>query len=139
MQLTGIEVAHDEAGGSQRGKNTITIMDDGDLRLVHSGDLGHILDSPTVEALGRVDILLLPVGGFFTIDHEQAAAVVEILDPRIVIPMHYKTDKIDFPIATVDPFLATQETVRRWDSPVLEVTRATLPGERVTILLQHAR
>ena len=139
VQLTGIEVAHDDAGGSQRGKNTMTIMDDGDLRLVHSGDLGHIPDSTTVEALGRVDILLLPVGGFFTIDHEQAAAVVEILDPRIVIPMHYKTDKIDFPIATVDPFLATQETVRRWDGPVLEVTRATLPGERVTILLQNAR
>jgi L-ascorbate metabolism protein UlaG (beta-lactamase superfamily) len=139
VRLTGIELAHDDTGGSQRGKNTLTIMDDGDLRLVHAGDLGHVLDAATVKAIGRVDVLLLPVGGFFTIDHEQAAVTIEALDPRIIIPMHYKTDKLGFPIATVDPFLATQDNVRRSDSPVLEITGATLPDERVTIVLQHAR
>jgi L-ascorbate metabolism protein UlaG (beta-lactamase superfamily) len=139
LQITGVEVAHDEAGGSKRGRNTIVILDDGAVRLVHLGDLGHTLDAATVQAIGRVDVLLVPVGGFFTIDHDQAAAVVEALDPRIVIPIHYKTHKAGFPIAPVEPFLATQEKVEHADGPSLEVTRATLPTERVTVVLAHAR
>ncbi|MFH0915920.1 MAG: MBL fold metallo-hydrolase, partial [bacterium] len=107
VRITGVDVAHDEAGGSKRGRNTVVILDDGDMRLVHLGDLGHTLDAAAVQAIGRADILLVPVGGFFTIDHDQAAAVVEALDPRIVIPIHYKTSKAGFPIAGVDPFLAT--------------------------------
>lgn len=139
LQITGVDVAHDEAGGSKRGRNTVVILDDGDVRLVHLGDLGHTLDAATVQAIGRVDVLLVPVGGFFTIDHDQAAAVVDALDPRIVIPIHYKTDKADFPIAPVDLFLATQEAVKHEDGPSLEVSRATLPTDRVTIVLAHAR
>lgn len=139
LQITGVDVAHDEAGGSKRGRNTVVILDDGDVRLVHLGDLGHTLDAATVQAIGRVDVLLVPVGGFFTIDHDQAAAVVDALDPRIVIPIHYKTDKAGFPIAPVDQFLGTQEAVKHEDGPSLDVTRATLPTNRVTIVLAHAR
>jgi L-ascorbate metabolism protein UlaG (beta-lactamase superfamily) len=139
LKITGVDVAHDESGGSERGKNTIGILDDGDIRLVHLGDLGHTLDSATVEALGRVDVLLVPVGGFFTIDHQQAAEVVESLSPRVVIPMHYKTSKIDFPIAAVDPFLATQAKVERSNESTLEVTAATLPKERLTAVLSRCR
>ncbi|MFH0916407.1 MAG: MBL fold metallo-hydrolase, partial [bacterium] len=79
------------------------------------------------------------VGGFFTIDHDQAAAVVEALDPRIVIPIHYKTSKAGFPIAGVDPFLATQKTVERRSESTFEVTGEALPPERLTVLLTHAR
>jgi L-ascorbate metabolism protein UlaG (beta-lactamase superfamily) len=139
LRITGVEVAHDEAGGSERGRNTVVILDDGDIRLVHLGDLGHSLDAATVQAIGRVDVLLVPVGGFFTIDHDQAAAVVEALAPRIVVPMHFKTDKAGFPIAPVDPFLATQSSVERRAGSSLEVTKPTLPAERVTILLAHSR
>ena len=139
LQITGVDVAHDEAGGSKRGRNTIVILDDGDVRLVHLGDLGHTLDAASVQAIGRVDVLLVPVGGFFTIDHDQAAAVVEALDPRMVIPIHYKTSKTGFPIAGVDAFLATQKTVERRDEPTVEVTGGTLPPERLTVLLAHAR
>jgi L-ascorbate metabolism protein UlaG (beta-lactamase superfamily) len=139
VRIIGIEVAHDDVEGKERGKSTLTVLDDGDLRLVHCGDLGHVLDADTIREIGRVDILLIPVGGFYTIDHEQAALVVETLGPRIVVPMHYKTDKIDFPIATADPFLATQAVVERPDSSVLEVTKATLPSERVTIVLPHSQ
>lgn len=139
LTITGVDVAHDEAGGRERGKNTIATLDDGDIRLVHLGDLGHTLDTATVAALGRVDVLLVPVGGFFTIDHLQAAEVVESLNPRIVVPMHYKTTSVDFPIAAVDPFLATQAKVERNEGSVLEVTRETLPEERVTIVLTRCR
>jgi len=139
LTITGVDVAHDEAGGRDRGKNTIAILDDGDIRLVHLGDLGHVLDAATVAALGRVDVLLVPVGGFFTIDQLQAAEVVESLSPRIVVPMHYKTTSVDFPIAAVDPFLATQAKVERYEGSMLEVTRDTLPDERVTIVLTRCR
>jgi L-ascorbate metabolism protein UlaG (beta-lactamase superfamily) len=139
VTITGIQVAHDEAGGKQRGKSTISIIDDGDLRLVHLGDLGHLLDEATVKKIGPVDVLMIPVGGYFTIDYQGASAVVDSLAPSVVIPMHYKTPKIDFPIAPADAFLSTQNTVQRSQSPTIEVTKATLPGERTVIVLPYAR
>lgn len=139
VNITGIQVDHDETGGKERGKNTISVLDDGDIRLVHLGDLGHLLDEATVQKIGAVDVLLVPVGGHFTIDHLGAAAVIDALAPSIIVPMHYKTPKIDFPIAPVDAFIGTQNTVQRSQVPVLEVTRATLPVERTVILLPYAR
>ena len=139
LRITGVEVAHDEAGGSKRGRNTIVVLDDGDIRLAHLGDLGHLLDKAAIEAIGRVDVLLVPVGGFFTIDEREAAAVVDSLDPRIVIPMHYKTDDVDFPIAPVDGFLKTQADPDRSKTSTLEFTSQTLPKGRSTIVLSQAR
>jgi L-ascorbate metabolism protein UlaG (beta-lactamase superfamily) len=139
LDIKGVQVYHDEAGGSKRGKNTIVILDDGDIRLVHLGDLGHLLDEPTVKAVGGVDVLIVPVGGFFTIDEKEAAAVVESLNPRAVIPIHYKTAKVDFPIAPVDGFLETQTKVERAATPTVEFTKATLPAERTVYVLPHSR
>jgi L-ascorbate metabolism protein UlaG (beta-lactamase superfamily) len=138
-KITGIDVAHDAEGGRSRGKNTIVVFDDGDIRLAHLGDLGHTLDAATVAAVGVVDVVMIPVGGFFTIDHAQAAQVVDALAPRIVIPMHYKTPEVDFPISGVEPFLATQAKSERKAASDIEITRAALPAERVTFVLQPAR
>ena len=138
-KITGIDVAHDDEGGRSRGKNTVIVLEDGDVRVVHLGDLGHTLDARTIAAIGRTDVLLIPVGGFFTIDHKQAADVVDSLDPRIVIPMHYKTPKVDFPIADVEPFLATQVRVERKTSSTIEITGAALPAERVVYVLPSDR
>ncbi len=137
LKITGVDSFHDEGGGSERGTNTIVILDDGDLRLVHLGDLGHELDPATVAAIGKVDVLLIPVGGYFTIDHTVAAHVVDMLAPRLVIPMHYKTDKVDFPIAGVDPFLAGQGRVDRKESSTIEVDADSLPKERTVVVLAH--
>ena len=138
-KITGIDVAHDDEGGRSRGKNTMIVLDDGDLRVVHLGDLGHILDARTVGAIGHVDVLLVPVGGFFTIDHQQATEVMGALGPRIVIPMHFKTPKVDFPIADVEPFLATQTQVERKTSSTIDITRATLPAGQVIYVLPPDR
>lgn len=138
VHISGVHVAHDEAGGEKRGKNTIIVVDDGDIRLAHLGDLGHTLDADMIKAIGAVDVLLVPVGGFFTIDHKEAAQVIESLDPRIVVPMHYKTDKVDFPIAGVEPFLETQENVERKNGSTLEVTKDMLPAKRSIVVLEHA-
>jgi len=139
IAVTGVETAHDEAGGTKRGRNTVMVLDDGDIRLVHLGDLGHLLDTAAVRAIGKVDVLLIPVGGFFTIDHNEAAQVVEQLAPRIVIPMHYKTEKVDFPIAPVDDFLETQSQVEIEESSSLEVSQESLPAERTVIVLSPSR
>jgi L-ascorbate metabolism protein UlaG (beta-lactamase superfamily) len=139
LTIKGIQVAHDEAGGSKRGRNTIVVLDDGEVRLVHLGDLGHLLDKATVEAIGRVDVLIIPVGGFFTIDANEAATVVDSLDPLVVIPIHYKTDRVDFPIAPVDGFLKTQDNVECSTSAQLEITREALPQTRSTIVLEPCR
>lgn len=139
VSITGVQVAHDEAGGKQRGRNTIVVLDDGDLRLAHLGDLGHLLDESTVKRIGPIDVLLVPVGGHFTIDYIGAAAVVDALAPRVVIPMHYKTPKVDFPIVPADAFLGTQTNVEHNPGPTVEMTKATLPTERTVIVLTYAR
>ena len=139
VAITGVQVAHDEAGGSKRGKNTIIVLDDGQVRLAHLGDLGHALDAATGKAVGRGDVVLVPVGGFFTIDYKEAAQVVESLAPRIVVPMHYKTEMTDFPITTEEQFLATQKNVVREQSSTLEITPDTLPAERTVVVLKRAR
>lgn len=137
--ILGIDSAHDAEGGRSRGSNTIMVFDDGDVRVVHLGDLGHELDAGTIAAIGRADVLLVPVGGFFTIDHRQAARMVEALAPRIVVPMHYKTPKVDFPIEGVEPFLATQASVERKADSSIDISGETLPEKRVTIVLKPAR
>ena len=139
LAISGVLVHHDETGGSERGTSTICILDDGDLRLAHLGDLGHLLDEDTVAKIGAVDVLLIPVGGFFTIDHQAASEVVDALSPSIVIPMHYKTPKIGFPIDGPDAFLQTQNAVQHLQDTTIEVTKATLPEERTTMVLPYAR
>ncbi len=119
---------HDAAAGTKRGLNTIFAFELGGLRVAHLGDFGQI--SLRVEqqiAIGRVDLLFIPVGGGPTIGADQAVAVVERLDPRWVIPMHYRTARIDF-LESVEPFLERMHRVHRLDAPRFE-TAELPPGE----------
>ncbi len=77
--------------------------------------------------IGDVDVLMLPVGGFFTIDAGVATEVVNSLKPRLVIPMHFKTEKCDFPITTVDNFTGGKDNVTRLATSEIELTKDTLP------------
>lgn len=139
VTIRGVPADHDAVGGAERGHETILVVEDGGLRLVHLGDLGHELDQATVDRIGRTDVLLVPVGGYFTIDAATAARVVDSLAPRIVVPMHYKTDKTDFPIASVEDFLGTQDAVVRLDGSTFTVTTADLPAERTVYVPTSAR
>ena len=89
--LTELESDHDDAGGTKRGKSMIRIFDFDGLRVAHLGDLGRVLNAEEAAALRGVDCLLLPVGGFYTIDAPTAATVAVQVTPRTVIPMHYRT------------------------------------------------
>ena len=139
VHVTGVPTSHDQVGGKQRGQNTVMILEDGEIRLVHLGDLGHRLTADQQRAIGRVDVLLVPVGGYFTIDAKQAAEVVDQLAPAVVIPMHYRSPKCSLPIAPVDDFLGTQPQVDRAGSSTIEITPQTLPKKRTVIVLRPAR
>lgn len=127
---------HDSAQGSQRGKNAIFVFDADGATVVHLGDLGHILAPEQVAAIGPVDVLLLPVGGFYTIDGPQATEVMGQLKPRVAIPIHYKTAKLrpDWPGVGADGFLAGKK-VERSASSTYAFTKETLPGETTVVAL----
>ena len=137
VTFRGIATYHDDSHGSQRGANTIFVMEIENLSLCHAGDLGHLLSADQVAEIGKVDILLLPVGGTYTTDARQATRVVEDLDPRLVIPMHFKTDVLDFPITGVEPFLQGKQATRFEKSCSLEINADTLPGQREIVVLDH--
>lgn len=92
IRVYGYESYHDANHGADRGKNTLFKIVAEDISVLHCGDLGHILTDEDLEEIDIVDVLLIPVGGFYTINAEEAAKVVAKIEPSIVIPMHYKTD-----------------------------------------------
>jgi L-ascorbate metabolism protein UlaG (beta-lactamase superfamily) len=138
IEFNGVATYHDEAKGGQRGNNIIFCFALDGIRICHLGDLGHHLDASQVAAIGQVDILLIPVGGLYTIDARVAAKVCQDLNPRVVIPMHYKTAKCDYPIAGVDDFLRGRENVRRLDVSETEFKKDLLPSVTETVVLSHA-
>ncbi len=135
-KITGVASFHDETRGSQRGSNIAFTVEMDGLRLTHLGDLGHPLSDNEAAKIGKPDILLIPVGGFFTIDASTAAKVVDKLNPRIVVPMHYKTECCGFPIAPLDGFLKGKKNVRRVGQEV-EVSAESLPQGREIWVMQH--
>lgn len=137
ITFRGIPTFHDPSGGSERGPNTVFVFEVDNLVFCHLGDLGHVLTSEQVGQIGRVDILMLPVGGYFTIGPREATQVVEQLSPRIIIPMHYKTEVLNFPIAPVDDFLKGKENVNRPGSSELTVTKEEMPPETRIVVLEH--
>ena len=137
LRVTGLTADHDDAEGSKRGKTLLFLLEAEDLRLAHLGDLGCLLDADQLEALGQVDILLIPTGGIYTLDAAGALEVVRQLDPRIVIPMHYRTEyNADWPIGPVEQFTALfPPSEVRFGGQALRVTKADLPCHPRIIVL----
>ncbi len=139
VTITGIGAFHDEQGGKQRGKNTIYLIGIEGLVVCHLGDLGHLLAQSQVEAMERIDVLLVPVGGFYTIDAAQAAEMVSLLEPKIVVPMHFKTEVAKLNIDPVDRFLKEMGLKGAEPQPRLVVNRGSLPEETQVIVLDYRR
>ncbi len=138
IEFKGIATYHDDAGGRLRGKNTIFCFEVDGIKVCHLGDLGHQLGAQQVAELGKVDILLIPVGGFYTIDATAAGQVCDKLTPKVIIPMHYKTDKCGLPIASVDEFLRGKKEVSRLDASEAEFKQGELPATTQIIVLKPA-
>jgi L-ascorbate metabolism protein UlaG (beta-lactamase superfamily) len=129
---------HDESGGSERGKNLVSVVELDGMRIAHLGDLGHQLETDELEALGSVDVLLIPVGGHFTIDAVSAAGLIGDIGPGIAIPMHFKTEKVAFPIASVDEFTDLMENVEVTGGSELTVTKEDVPEATKVVVLESA-
>lgn len=138
IDFQGIPSYHDESGGRQRGENIIFCFTVDGMKVCHLGDLGHQPDNSQFSAIDKVDVLLVPVGGYFTIDARGAGMICEKLDPKIVIPMHYRTDKCDLNISGVEDFVKGKKNVRKMDSAEVELKKDQLSGETEIVVLKHA-
>jgi len=106
FEILEVPSFHDDQGGALRGPNTIFVISKNDEKLVHLGDLGHFPNEEQLAKISGADYLLIPVGGFYTIDAEMAVKICEASRPKCIIPMHYRTATAGYPeIATVDEFL----------------------------------
>lgn len=105
IEINGIDSYHDENQGAKRGTNIMYKFVIDGIKFCHLGDLGHDLDGETVDKIGEVDILFVPIGGTFTVDDKKAWDVINKIKPKIIIPMHYKIGGLSLPIAGIDPFL----------------------------------
>jgi L-ascorbate metabolism protein UlaG (beta-lactamase superfamily) len=139
IEICGIACYHDETQGLQRGTNIIYCFDMDDMRLCHLGDLGHMLSDKQLVDIGQVDVLLIPVGGKFTIDPVVATKVCDQIKPKVAIPMHVKTAKCDFVPYTAEDFVKVKSNVRRADGSEVEFSKDALSVGTEIVILKHAR
>jgi L-ascorbate metabolism protein UlaG (beta-lactamase superfamily) len=135
--IIGMTTFHDTEGGKNRGKNTIYLIEIDEVSICHLGDLGHVLTTKQVEEIDNIDVLLIPVGGVSTIDAARAAEVVRQLDPKVVVPMHYKTEALNRELDPVDKFLKEMGSKQIEPQPKLSVTKANLPLSTQVFLLNY--
>lgn len=130
-----IDSYHDNSKGRERGKNIIFKFTMDGITMAHLGDLGEILNSSQIEKLQGIDILFIPVGGVFTIDPNEATKVMTQLNPRITIPMHFKTEKIGFPLSSLEEFLSGKSKIKKVEGGSWEVTKESLPEPGTIVVL----
>jgi L-ascorbate metabolism protein UlaG (beta-lactamase superfamily) len=133
--IIGIATFHDSVQGQTRGKNTVYLMEIDGISICHLGDLGHVLSSEQVEEIGDIDVLLLPVGGVSTINAAMAAEVIRQVEPKAVIPMHYKTPSLKRELDPVDDFLREMGVGQIEPRSKLSVSRTNLPPSTQVFLL----
>jgi L-ascorbate metabolism protein UlaG (beta-lactamase superfamily) len=138
VSIKSISTFHDPSKGSERGANTIYTFSVDGIQICHLGDLGHPLSDKEIAEIGQVDILLIPIGGVFTIDPKEASHVLKQIKPKILIPMHFKTEKCGFPIAPVEDFLIGKTNIKRLKESESAFNKATLPQQMEVVVLTHA-
>ena len=135
--IIGVATFHDDDRGKIRGKNTVYLIEMDEIAICHLGDLGHVLTNEQVEELGNVDVLLLPVGGVSTIDATMAAEIVRQLTPKVVVPMHYKTQALNWELEPVERFLKEIGALEVIPQAKLSLTKSNLPDSTQVFLLEY--
>ena len=135
--VIGVATFHDADRGRKRGRNTVYIMEVDEVSVCHLGDLGHVLTIEQVEEINNVDVLLLPVGGMSTINAPMAAEVVRRLEPKVVVPMHYKTQAVSRQLESVERFLREIGVKQLNPQPKLSLTKSSLPASTQVFLLDY--
>lgn len=135
VQVEAVEAYHDEVQGRLRGKTLLFVLEAEGLRVAHLGDLGHLPDEKQAAWLHGVDVLMIPVGGHFTIGAQQAVQVCQMLQPRVVVPMHYRTAcNASWPITPVEDFLRLLDTGAE-EANLLRVVREDMACQPRVIVL----
>ena len=132
--IEGVESYHDDQQGAERGKNIIYRIDIDDMSVIHLGDLGHTLDAKQLDKLEGADILLVPVGGIYTIGASKAVEVVSQIEPRIVIPMHYKIPGLKISLEGVDKFIKELGVNPTYEEK-LKISKKDLPAEDMELVI----
>lgn len=136
VSIKGIFSFHDDKEGKERGVNTIYVIEVEDMKVCHLGDLGQEkLTDEQVEKIDEVDILMIPVGGIFTVDGEQAVKIINQIEPRIVIPMHYKIPGLSLKLAGVDDFLKEMGVAKKELQDKLTLKKKDLPQEETQVVV----
>ncbi|SRR5581483_10277415 len=133
--VTGVQTYHDKRGGRDRGKNTAYAINIEGINICHLGDLGHIPTQAQADAIGDVDLLLVPVGGGNALNASDAAEVVSLFEPAIVIPIHYRVPELTIKLDGVDKFVKEMGTKAPAPVESLNVKRDGLPKETQLVLL----
>jgi L-ascorbate metabolism protein UlaG (beta-lactamase superfamily) len=133
--ILGINTFHDAVKGQSRGKNTAYLFEIDGVTICHLGDIGHVIDDKSLEAMGKVDILMLPVGGVTTITPAMAAETIRKIDPKIVLPMHYKTAGSKLELEPVETFLKEMGQAAIEPKPKLNVNKNNLPLTMQVVVL----
>ena len=135
--ITGIATYHDTRSGASRGPNTVFVFEFDGVTICHLGDLGHVPTQSEVEALSSVDVLLIPVGGVNTIDPSKASEVISLIEPLLVVPMHYRTPVEKAKLQTMDKFLKEMGLSPMPAQPELKVTKSSLPSDTQVVILDY--
>jgi L-ascorbate metabolism protein UlaG (beta-lactamase superfamily) len=132
--IEGIDSFHDDKQGAERGSNIIYRIEFDDISITHLGDLGHELDSTQLEKLVGTDILLIPVGGHYTIDAKKAVEIISQIEPRIVIPMHYQTKDLKSDLDSLDKFIKEIGLTPTYEER-LKISKKDLPVEDMELVV----
>lgn len=130
VKIKGVATAHDDKEGGARGKNTVFVFTIDNITFCHCGDLGHLLSNEQINDIGKIDVLLIPIGGIFTIDPTNATKVVEQLKPKIVIPMHYYHEGLSTffkALHTINDFLKDKQNIKKIDKSETEIIEEIFP------------
>jgi L-ascorbate metabolism protein UlaG (beta-lactamase superfamily) len=136
ITVTGFSSYHDDQRGERRGENTVFLYQIDGLKVLHLGDLGHMLSDETIEKIGDVDVLFAPIGGVFTINAKTATELADRFNAKVLIPMHYKTPALHFNIEGLEPLLAenTGRRIHHLNANTATLSRDTLGECRLLIL-----
>lgn len=137
LQVKAVKSFHDAENGALRGDNLIFIYEADGLKLAHLGDLGHEPDAQQYAALEGTDVLMIPIGGYYTIDTDTALRAISRIRPRIVIPMHFKTPVMDFPISDEKQFAEARNAVYM-DGTKIEIAAENIGSLPGAVILKYA-
>lgn len=137
--IQGIPSFHDKKNGAERGNNIIFYLESEKIHLAHLGDLGHILNEKQLSKLSKIDILMIPIGGKYTINYSEAIEIISQLEPKIIIPMHYKIPGLTIDIDGIEKFAQEMGVDPNKKTDKLKITEKNLPTDRSKVIIMDKK